>query len=52
MDLALGIVSQNQIISEDSYNSDPGQPINLKVLQIQANENSAVKSRRIKDVWQ
>ncbi|MDC3008903.1 recombinase family protein [bacterium] len=51
-DLALGIVSQNQIITEDSYNSDPGQSITLKVLQIQANENSAVKSRRIKDVWQ
>ena len=52
LDLALGIVSQNQIITEDSYNSDPGQSITLKVLQIQANENSAVKSRRIKDVWQ
>ena len=52
LDLALGIVSQNQIITEDSYNSDLGQSITLKVLQIQANENSAVKSRRIKDVWQ
>ena len=29
LDLALGIVSQNQIITEDSYDFDPGQSITL-----------------------
>ena len=52
LDLALGIVSQNMIVTEESYNSEAGQSLILKVLQIQANENSELKSRRIKDVWQ
>ena len=52
LDLALGVVSVDQIITEQSYNSDLGQSVGLKVLQIKANQDSAVKSWRIKDVWQ
>ena len=52
LDLALGLVTQNQIITEESYNSDAGQALILKVLQIQANEDSEAKSRHIKNVWQ
>ena len=51
LDLALGLVTQNQIITEESYNSDAGQALILKVLQIEANGESAKKSRRIKNVW-
>ena len=50
LDLALGIVSQNMIVTEESYNSEAGQSLILKVLQIQANENSELKSRRIQNV--
>ena len=52
LDLALGVVSVDQIITEQSYNADLGQAVGLKVLQIKANQDSAVKSWRIKDVWQ
>jgi DNA invertase Pin-like site-specific DNA recombinase len=52
LDLALGLVTQDQIITEESYNSDPGQSFVLKALQIQANEDSEVKSRHIKNLWQ
>ena len=52
LDLALGLVTQNQIIKEESYNSDPGQLFGLKALQLQANEDSEAKSRHIKNVWQ
>jgi DNA invertase Pin-like site-specific DNA recombinase len=52
LDLALGVVSVDQIITEQSYNSDLVQSVGLKVLQIKANQDSAVKSWRIKDVWQ
>ena len=52
LDLALGVVSVDQIITEQSYNSDLRQSVGLKVLQIKANQDSAVKSWRIKDVWQ
>ena len=52
LDLALGLVTQNQIITEESYNSDPGQLFGLKALQLQANEDSEAKSRHIKNVWQ
>ena len=52
LDLALGLVTQDQIITEESYNSDPGQLFGLKALQLQANEDSEVKSRHIKNVWQ
>ena len=52
LDLALGLVTQNQIITEESYNSDAGQSLILKVLQIQANEDSEAKSRHIKNLWQ
>ena len=41
LDLALGLVTQNQIITEESYNSDAGQALILKVLQIEANGESA-----------
>ena len=51
LDLALGLVTQNQLITEESYNSDPGQLYGLKALQLEANEESAKKSRRIKNVW-
>ena len=51
LDLALGLVTQNQIITEESYNSDPGQLFGLKALQLQANEDSEAKSRHIKNVW-
>jgi len=51
LDLALGLVTQNQIITEESYNSDAGQALILKVLQIEVNGESAKKSRRIKNFW-
>ena len=51
LDIALGVVSVDQIITEQSYNADLGQSVTLKVLQIKANEDSALKSRRSKDVW-
>ena len=37
LDLALGLVTQDQIITEESYNSGASQSVILKVLQIQAN---------------
>ena len=52
LDLALGVVSQDVIITEQSYNANIGQSVLLKVLQNEANEDSAKKSRRIKAVWQ
>ena len=52
LELALGVVSVDQIITEHSYNADHGKSVTLKVLQIKANEDSAFKSRRSKDVWQ
>ena len=51
LDLALGVVSQDVIITEQSYNANIGQSVLLKVLQNEANEDSAKKSRRIKAVW-
>jgi hypothetical protein len=51
LDLALGVVSVDQIFTEQSYNAELGQSVTLKVLQIKANEDSALKSRRIKAVW-
>ena len=51
LDLALGVISVDQIITEQSYNADLGQSVTLKVLQIKANEDSALKSRPIKEVW-
>ena len=51
LDLALGVISVDQIITEQSYNADLEQSVTLKVLQIKANEDSALKSRRSKDVW-
>ena len=50
LDLALGVVSQDVIITEQSYNANIGQSVLLKVLQNEANEDSAKKSRRIKAV--
>ena len=51
LDLALGVVSQDVIITEQSYNASMGVSLILKVLQTEANEESAKKSRRIKAVW-
>ena len=50
LDLALGVVSQDVIITKQSYNANIGQSVLLKVLQNEANEDSAKKSRRIKAV--
>ena len=51
LDLALGVGRQDVIITEQSYNANIGQSVLLKVLQNEANEDSAKKSRRIKAVW-
>ena len=48
LDLALGVISVDQIITEQSYNADLEQSVTLKVLQIKANEDSALKSRPLR----
>ena len=52
LDLALGIVSQDAIVTEDNYNENMGLSVMLKVLQKESNSESSKKSRRIKHVWQ
>ena len=52
LDLALGIVTQDVIVTEDKYNQDVGLSVMLKCLQKESNAESSKKSRRIKHVWQ
>lgn len=52
LDLALGIVSQDSIVTEEHYNENIGLSVMLKVLQNESNAESSKKSRRIKNVWQ
>lgn len=52
LDLALGIVSQDSIVTEELYNENIGLSVMLKVLQNESNAESSKKSRRIKNVWQ
>ena len=51
LDLALAIVSQRMIITEELYNSNPGIPHILTSPQNEAHNSSLIKSRRIVDVW-
>ena len=41
LNLALGVVSQDVLITEKSYNANICQSVLLKVLHIEANEESA-----------
>lgn len=52
LDLALGMVTQDVIVTEDKYNQDVGLSVILKCLQKESNAESSKKSRRIKHVWQ
>ena len=43
LDLALGVISVDQIITEQSYNADLEQSVTLKVLQIKANRRQRLE---------